>query len=133
MSTTDEFLSHTAILWESLPLGCAFNLRVFVDLLARKYLNLHTHPHRWKQFMRAKSRQICFQGKPVIGGSKLSSSYRALAIDVITVKHQNIVRPLSVDFRGLITSVWQKSSRFYSDLRNASTLELTLLVCHSSL
>jgi len=59
--------------------------------------------------------------------------YRALAIDVITVKHQNIVRPLSVDFRGLITSVWQKSGRFYSDLRNASTLELTLLVCHSSL
>jgi len=59
--------------------------------------------------------------------------YRALAIDVITIKHQNIVRPLSVDFRGLITSVWQKSGRFYSDLRNASTLELTLLVCHSSL
>jgi len=58
---------------------------------------------------------------------------RALAIDVITVKHQNIVRPLSVDFRGLITSVWQKGGRFYSDLRNASTLELTLLVCHSSL
>ena len=62
-----------------------------------------------------------------------SYRYRALAIDVLTVKRQNIVRPLSVDFRGLITSVWQKSGRFYSDLRNASTLELTLLVCHSSL
>jgi len=60
-------------------------------------------------------------------------NYRALAIDVITVKYQNIIRSLSVDFRGLITSVWQKIGRFYSDLRNASTLELTLLVCHSSL
>jgi len=59
--------------------------------------------------------------------------HRALAIDVITVKHQHIVRPLSMDFRGLITSVWQKSGKFYRDLRNASTLELTLLVCHSSL
>jgi len=36
-------------------------------------------------------------------------TYRALAIDIITEKHQNIVRPLSMDFRGLITSVWQKS------------------------
>ena len=59
--------------------------------------------------------------------------YRALAINVITVKHQNVVHPLSVDFRGLITSVWQKCGWFYSHLRNTSTLELTLLVCHSSL
>jgi len=60
-----------------------------------------------------------------------SLSYRALAIDIITVKHRNIARLLSVD--KLITSVWQKSGRFYSDLWNASTVELTLLVCHSLL
>ena len=44
---------------------------------------------------------------------RIGASYKAVAGDVMTVKHYNTFRALHVIFRALSTSVWQKSGRFY--------------------